>query len=409
MKKVVIIGAGHAAGQLVASLRQKKFSGEITLLGEEPWYPYQRPPLSKKFLAGDMPAERLYVKPQNFYDDDPDVHVILNTRVTAIDRGDQSVRTDTGQSFDYDFLVIASGSRPRELTLPGAELDGVFYLRGIDDVNAIRSRLDTRSQVVIIGAGYIGLEVAAVAAGLGHEVTVVEMAERVMSRVVSAEVSQFYQDIHTQNGVSLRLATGLSHLAGSERVDGVVLDNGETLPADIVIVGIGIVPNTELAAAAGLETTNGVVVDDRCQTADPNVFAVGDCTWHPNAVLGRSIRLESVHNALEQAKTAACNICGEELHYAQVPWFWSDQYDLKLQIAGLSQDYDEVVIRGSIEQKSFACLYLSSGRLIAIDAINRPKDFVQSKALIADHAQIDPALLANLDTDLKDMPYSAEG
>lgn len=408
MKKVVIIGAGHAAGQLVASLRQKKFAGRITLLGEESWYPYQRPPLSKKFLAGDMPAERLYVKPQKFYDDDPDVHVILNTRVMLIDRGGQFVQTNTGRSYDYDYLIIASGSRPRKLPLPGAELGGVHYLRGIDDVNAIRSRFDSRRQVVIIGAGYIGLEVAAVAAGLGHNVTVVEMADRVMSRVVSAEVSQFYQDIHTNNGVTLRLATGVSHLAGSEQVDGVVLDTGETLPADMVIVGIGIVPNTELAAEAGLETANGIVVDDRCQTSDPKIFAVGDCTWHPNAVLGRSIRLESVHNALEQAKTAACNICGEALHYAQVPWFWSDQYDLKLQIAGLSQDYDEVVIRGSIEQKSFACLYLSSGRIIAIDAINRPKDFIQSKALIACHARIDPELLAKADTELKDMPYSAE-
>ena len=406
MKKVVIIGAGHAAGQLVASLRQKKFSGEITLLGEEPWYPYQRPPLSKKFLAGAMPAERLYVKPQNFYDDDPNVHVIINTRVTAIDRNNQSVQTDSGQAFDYDFLIIATGSRPRELALPGAELDGVFYLRGIDDVNAIRSRLDARRRVVIIGAGYIGLEVAAVAAGLGHDVSVVEMADRVMSRVVSPEVLAFYQDVHARNGVTLRLATGVKALAGSDGVNGVVLDSGDTLPADIVIVGIGIVPNTELAAEAGLETDNGIVVDDCCRTSDLNIFAVGDCTWHPNAILGRSIRLESVHNALEQAKTAACNICGEELHYGQVPWFWSDQYDLKLQIAGLSQNYDEAVIRGSIEQQSFACLYLASGQLIAIDAINRPKDFIQSKALIANHARIDPSLLANAETELKDMPYS---
>lgn len=405
MKKVVIIGAGHAAGQLVASLRQKKFAGQITLLGEEPWYPYQRPPLSKKFLAGDMPAERLYVKPQSFYDDDPNVHVIVNTRVTSIDRDNQSVQTQSGQAFDYDFLILATGSRPRELALPGAELDGVYYLRGIDDVNAIRSRLDTPSQVVIIGAGYIGLEVAAVAAGLGHDVSVVEMADRVMSRVVSTEVSEFYQHVHTKHGVSLRLATGVNALAGSDCVKGVVLDSGDTLPADIVIVGIGIVPNTELAAEAGLETDNGILVDDRCQTSDPNIFAVGDCTWHPNAILGRSIRLESVHNALEQAKTAASNICGEELHYGQVPWFWSDQYDLKLQIAGLSQNYDEVVIRGSIEQQSFACLYLSRGQLIAIDAINRPKDFIQSKALIAEHARIDPALLADVETELKAMPY----
>jgi 3-phenylpropionate/trans-cinnamate dioxygenase ferredoxin reductase subunit len=198
-------------------------------------------------------------------------------------------------------------------------------------------------------------------------------------------------------------------LVGNDRIEGVVLDNDEMLPADLVIVGIGIVPNTELASEAGLETANGIVVDDRCQTSDPGIYAIGDCTWHPNVVMGRSIRLESVHNALEQAKTAASNICGEELHYAQVPWFWSDQYDLKLQIAGLSQDYDEVVIRGSVERKSFACLYLSAGRLIAIDAINRPKDFIQSKALIANHARIDPSLLAKADTELKDMAPRAEG
>ena len=409
MKTVVIVGAGHAAGQVVASLLQKKFDGRIILLGEESWYPYQRPPLSKKFLAGEMPAERLYFKPQSFYDG-PNIDVRLNTKVTAIDKAAQTVRTASGESIDYDYLVIATGSRPRKLTLPGTELGGVHYLRSIDDVVRIRADMDQfsrgdKSRIVIIGAGYIGLEAAAVAAQLGHDVTVVEMADRVMSRVVSPELSRFYQAVHTKNGVRLRLSVGINGFGGEKRVANVVLDDGEELPADIVVVGIGIVPNIELAADAGLEVSNGVVVDDHCRTSDPHIYAVGDCTWHPNKLLGTELRLESVHNALEQAKTAASNICGDDLSYAQVPWFWSDQYDLKLQIAGLSQGYDEVVIRGNIDEYSFACLYLREGRLIAIDAVNSPKDFIQSKPLIASCANIDPVLLANTDVALKDMTW----
>jgi 3-phenylpropionate/trans-cinnamate dioxygenase ferredoxin reductase subunit len=402
MQKVVIAGAGHAAGQIVATLRQKNFTGQITLLGEEAWYPYQRPPLSKKFLAGEMPAERLYVKPKSFYDEqNTDVH--LSTRVTAIDRANRSVQTTTGRSFNYDHLVIATGSRPRELALPGSELGGIHYLRNIDDVNDIRAGMASDRRMVIIGAGYIGLEVAAVAAQLGLDVTVVEMAERVMSRVVSPELSQFYQDVHTENGVQLRLSTGVAGFTGDAQVAGVNLANDENLPADIVVIGIGIVPNTELAIAAGLNVANGVVVDDHCRTSDPHIYAVGDCAWHPNSILEVELRLESVHNALEQAKTASINICGGDASYAQVPWFWSDQYDLKLQIAGLSQGFDRTVIRGELKNRSFACLYLRQGQLIAVDAVNRPKDFIQSKPLIARHAIIDPKLLANPDVELKDM------
>ena len=402
MKNVVIAGAGHAAGQIVATLRQKKFDGRITLLGEESWYPYQRPPLSKKFLAGEMSAERLFFKPVSFYDD-PDIDVQLNTRITAIDPVTRSASSEDGRAFAYDYLVIATGSRPRELTVPGADLKGVHYLRGIDDVNRIRADMESHRRIVIVGAGYIGLEVAAVTAQLGHEVTVVEMAERVMSRVVSPELSQFYQDVHAANGVQLKLATGIVSLSGDTHIESVNLDNGETLPADMVVAGIGIVPNTELAVTAGLEVSNGIVVNDHCQTSDPQVYAVGDCTWHPNALLRTELRLESVHNALEQAKTAAGNICGDDISYSQVPWFWSDQYDLKLQIAGLSQGYDEVVIRGDMERHAFACLYLRNGQLIAVDAVNRPKDFVQSKQLIANHATIDPELLANTEVELREM------
>ena len=400
MLNMVIVGAGHAAGQVVYTLRLIKFAGLITLLGEEPWYPYQRPPLSKKFLAGEMPVDRLYVKPQNFYAA-ANVDVHLNTRVTNIDRVKQCVQTTNAETFAYDHLIIATGSRPRKLLLPGAELKGVHYLRGIDDVTNIRSRLDDNQQIAIIGAGYIGLEVAAVTARLGHSVTVIEMADRVMSRVVSPEISHFYQEIHTANGVNLRLSTNINHLTGNSSVSGVALTSGENLPAAVVIVGIGIEPNTELAKDAGLNIENGIVVDDRCRTSDERIYAVGDCTWHPNAILGTNVRLESVHNAIEQAKTAARNVLGEDVRYAQVPWFWSDQYDLKLQIAGLSQGYDQVVIRGSVEEHAFACLYLRDGQLIAIDAINRPKDFIQSKAIIASHLKIPADCLADAATDLK--------
>ncbi len=403
MNNVVIAGAGHAAGQVVASLLQNKFDGHINLLGEEPWYPYQRPPLSKKFLAGEMPAERLYYKPQSFYDV-PNVEVHLNTRVTAIDRKNQSVQTAAGQSFDYGCLVIATGSRPRELGVRGAGFAGIHYLRGIDDVEAIRADMARKNRTVIIGAGYIGLEVAAVAAKLGQEVTVIEMENRVMSRVVSPELSRFYQDVHTENGVQLRLSTGIKGFTGDARVTGVILDNDQEIPADTVVIGIGIVPNTEIAADAGLDVSNGIVVDDHCRTSDPQIYAVGDCTWHPNRILGTELRLESVHNALEQAKTAAGNICGGDIAYAQVPWFWSDQYDLKLQIVGLSQGYDQVVMRGKAADRSFACLYLRKGELIAVDAVNSPKDFVQAKPLIAAHAKIDPDLLRDTSIALKDMP-----
>lgn len=399
---VVIAGAGHAAGQVVASLRQKKFTGRIVLLGEESWLPYQRPPLSKKFLAGELSAERLYFKPKSFYDD-PDIKIHLGTRITAIDCNNRSVTADDGNEFTYDKLVLALGSRPRPLPLPGADLAGIHYLRGIDDVLSIQSEIQEGRRLVIVGAGYIGLEVAAVTTQLGLEVTVVEMEDRVMSRVVSPQLSEFYQREHLAHGVTLKLSTGTSGFSGDGKLEYVLLDNGAKLPADLAIIGVGIVPNVELASAAGLATENGIVVDDHCQTSDPNIFAVGDCTLHPNKVLGRRLRLESVHNALEQAKTAASNICGEDASYAQVPWFWSDQYDLKLQIAGLSQGYDEVVLRGDPQTRSFSCLYLRDGQLIAVDAVNRPKDFMQSKALIANHARIESQKLANIDIALKDM------
>jgi 3-phenylpropionate/trans-cinnamate dioxygenase ferredoxin reductase subunit len=403
-KRVVIVGAGHAAGQLVATLKQLKFAGDITLIGEEPWYPYQRPPLSKKFLAGTLPAERLYVKPASFYSD-PNISVLRNTRVESIDRARKTVKTRDGKSLPYDALVLAVGARPRQIELPGANLDGIYYLRTIGDVQDIRSRLTENCKLTIVGAGYIGLEVAAVASQLGAHVAVVEQLGRVMSRVVCPEVSSFYDAEHRRHGVNLLLGTAIGGFSGNGGIESVDLQNGDKLESDLVLVGIGVLPNTEIASQAGLSIDNGIVVNDRCQTEDPEIFAVGDCTNHPNALMGKRLRLESVHNALEQAKTAASNICGIDKQYAQIPWFWSDQYDLKLQIAGLSTGYDKVIIRGDMSTRSFACLYLHDDQLIAIDAINNPKDFVQSKALIANNAVIDAKILANPELALKDMEY----
>ena len=400
-EKVVIAGAGHAAGQLVASLKQQKFAGQIVLVGDEPYLPYQRPPLSKKFLSGDMPAERLYVKPASFYDD-PQIELRLETLITEIDRDGKTLKTDSGD-IAYDTLILALGSRVRHLPVEGADLDGVHYLRRIADVDGIHAELQHKKNAVIVGAGYIGLEVAAVIRQLGLEVTVVEMADRVMSRVVSPEISDFYQIEHATQGVKLRLSTGIAAFRGDGRVSAVETADGELIPADFVVVGIGIIPNVELASDAGLTVEDGIVVNDQCQTSEPGVYAVGDCTSHPNSIYDRRLRLESVHNALEQAKTAVNNICGKETHYSQVPWFWSDQYDLKLQIAGLSMGYDDIVIRGNPADRSFACLYLKDGILIATDAVNSPKEFVQSKALITARTVVDREKLADTEVPLKEL------
>jgi 3-phenylpropionate/trans-cinnamate dioxygenase ferredoxin reductase subunit len=401
-ERIVIAGAGHAAGQLVASLKQQKFDGHIVLVGNEAHLPYQRPPLSKKFLSGDLAAERLYVKPPEFYDD-PQIELRLDTMITKIDRSRKILETENGDDISYDKLILAMGSRVRRLSIEGADLDGVHYLRNIADVEDIRAELKSKKSAVIVGAGYIGLEVAAVIRQLGLEVTVVEMADRVMSRVVSPEISDFYQIEHTNHGVRLRLSTGITAFRGDGRIEAVETEDGELIPADFIVVGVGILPNTELAIDAGLNVDDGIVVDDKCQTSDPFIYAVGDCTRHPNTIYDRNLRLESVHNALEQAKTAVSNICGNEKHYSQVPWFWSDQYDLKLQIAGLSTDYDDVIIRGNPAERSFACLYLKDRMLIATDAVNSPREFVQSKALIASHAELDRSQLADTSIQLKEL------
>jgi 3-phenylpropionate/trans-cinnamate dioxygenase ferredoxin reductase component len=396
---IVIVGAGHAAGQLVTTLRQQQFGGRIVLLGEEPYLPYQRPPLSKKYLAGEMPPERLYVKPATFFEA-AKVDLRLGTRVLAIDREHRTVSLAGGDTLSWDWLVLATGSRARRLPNRDALPEGIHYLRGIADVDAIRDGLHTARNLVIIGAGYIGLEVAAVARSAGLAVCVVELADRVMSRVVSPEISAFYQQQHEEHGVVLRLSTGLLGFGGSHKVSNVRTSAGDEIPADLVVIGIGIVPDTELAARAGLAVADGILVDSRCRTSDKRIFAIGDCTMHPSALYGRRVRLESVQNALSQARTAATNICGGDLEYAEVPWFWSDQYDLKLQIAGLSQGYTGVILRGDPATRSFSCLYLKDGRLIAVDAVNSPRDFMQGKSLIAGRAILDPERAADVSVPL---------
>jgi 3-phenylpropionate/trans-cinnamate dioxygenase ferredoxin reductase subunit len=402
-QQVVIVGAGHAGGHTAAVLKQKGYPGRIVLVGDESWLPYQRPPLSKKFLAGELPADRLYVKPAAFFDD-PAFEVRLDTLVTAIDRHRRLVTTAAGEELPYEALVLATGSRVRRLEAPGSELAGIHYLRNIDDVDAVRRELDDAARVVIVGAGYIGLEVAAVARQAGKDVTVIELADRVMSRVVSPEVSAFYAAEHRNAGVELRLNTGLRGFVGDGgRVSGVETADGDVVPADLVVVGVGILPNTELAAAAGLATDDGIVVDEYCRSEDPHIYAIGDCTAHPSRVYSRQLRLESVQNALEQGRVAATNIAGGNETYDEVPWFWSDQYDLKLQIAGLSTGYDQAIVRGDPGTRAFSCAYLGNGRLLAIDAVNAPRDFVQAKALIAAGATPDPTRLADPSIQLKDV------
>ena len=397
--RVVIVGAGHAAGQLATSLAQHAYDGPITVVGNEAYLPYQRPPLSKKFLAGEMDVERLYVRPVSFYEE-AGIELRLETHIDSLDREAKCVQTEDGESIHYDKLVLALGSRVRRVRVDGTDLEGVHYLRSIDDVTAIREDFGKGARVVVIGAGYIGLEVAAVARQADLDVTVLEIADRVMSRVVSPEISDFYQIEHTNQGVKLRLATGVKSINGKKRVKSVTTSEGDDIPADVVVIGVGIVPNTELATAADLEVDDGIVVDERCVTSDPDIYAIGDCTLHPNAIFDRNMRRESVHNAVEQAKTAAANLCGQDERYCEVPWFWSDQYDLKLQIAGLSDGYDDVVIRGNPAERSFSCIYLREDRIIAVDAINAPRDFVHSKQLIAKQARIDTSRSADAYVEL---------
>ena len=406
VKNVLIIGAGQAAAQACASLRQFGFEGNITVIGDEAQLPYQRPPLSKDYMKGELAEERLYFKPAEWYETQ-NIKCELNTRATALDRASQTVALEDGRAMPYDALIFATGSRPRQLPIPGAELNGVFDLRSLSDVAEIQPHMVEGKKLVIIGAGYIGLEAAAVARQLGLDVTVLEMAERCLARVTSPVMSKFYEDEHRRQGVDIRTSARVTAIEGSGSVSGVKLDSGDVIEADIVLVGIGILPNIELAAEAGVACSDGILVDRDAKTNDPRIFAAGDCAKRPLIHYGRDGRLESVHNAIEQGKLAAAVITGKPRPVEDCPWFWSDQYDLKLQIAGLSTDYDEYVVRGDPDDRKFAVFYLSDGKLIAVDAVNSAPEFLASKKMIISGARLAPETLEDTTQSMKEIAASA--
>lgn len=406
-KRIVIAGAGQAAAQAVQSLRQGGYAGELTIVGEETALPYQRPPLSKAYMKGEMAEERLYFRPAAWYEDNR-IEVMLGSRVTSFDRAARVVHIEHGAELPYDALVIATGSRPRVLPCQGANLAGVHDLRSLSDVERIRPQMVEGRRMVIIGAGYIGLEAAAVARTMGLDVTVLEMAPRVLARVTSPVMSAFFADQHTAKGVKILTSTALSYLEGKDgQINAAVLADGTKLAADIVLVGIGILPNEELAKEAGIACSNGILTDRDGRTSDPYVFAAGDCASRPLVHYGRTGRLESVHNAIEQGKLVAAAILGQSRPSEDCPWFWSDQYDLKLQIAGLSTDYDTIVLRGDPGERKFAAFYLRNGTLIAVDAVNSPPEFLASKKLIMSGAKIAPDVLSDISIPMKDIAAKA--
>jgi len=384
---VVIVGAGEAGGQTAISLRQGGFDGPVTVIGDEPYVPYERPALSKQFLAGELEMERMYLRAANFYGE-KDIRLRLQEKVTAIQPG-QGVTLSDGSVIEGDAIVLATGGRVRQLPIDGADLTGVHYLRTIDDVLGFRDSIKPGTKLAIVGGGYIGLEVAAVAAKHGCKVTVLEMEGRVLNRVVAPEVSEFYTRLHTEEGVDIKTNVRVSGFKGDGQVAAVGCADGTEIKTDCVIIGIGIIPNIELAEAAGLNVDNGITVDAFTRTSVDGVYAVGDCSNHPNDLLGRRLRLESVQNAISQGKTAANTILGTETPYAEVPWFWSDQYDVKLQMTGINDPDDQVVVRGDSSTRSFSVCYLRDGVLVAVNAMNRAKDFLQAKKAIA--AKIRPA------------------
>ncbi|TYC53420.1 pyridine nucleotide-disulfide oxidoreductase [Rhodobacterales bacterium] len=382
-EEIVIVGAGQAGAQIAQSLRQGGFEGPLRLIGDETHPPYQRPPLSKKFLAGEIDAEGLWLRPSAFFATN-NIDLIPNTRVASIDPKAKRLTLQNGDRISYGKLVLATGTNARRLTLPGGDKQGVVTLRSIADVDLIRERLQTSPRIVIIGAGYIGLEVAAVAKTLGKDVVVLEAQDRPMKRVVSEAVSSFFTDLHKNRGIDLRLNTGVEAIEGEGSVTGVRLADGELLPAELVLVAVGAEPNDHLATEAGLETDNGILVDGACQTSDPDIYAIGDCTRFYSNRYKRSVRMESVQNAIDQAKLAAQALLGHDVDYDPLPWFWSDQYDIKLQIAGLSEGYDDTVVVGSPEALKFYVAYLKDGILIAVDSINSPRSHMMARRVIGE-------------------------
>ena len=399
----IIIGASHAAAQLVSSLRQEGWEGKISLIGDEPNLPYHRPPLSKAFFVGEKSEDELLIRAADFYEKNK-VDLLLGSRVTKIDRDAKQITLEDGAEISYTKLALTTGARVRKIPFTGSELAGVFYMRDLNDVKQTHKFTAPGKSAVIIGGGYIGLETAASLRKIGMKVTVIEAMSRVLQRVTAPEVSAFYTRVHTEEGVDIRTEAGVDAIVGEKHVEGVRLADGTTVPADLVIIGVGVIPNIELAEAADITIDNGIAVNEFATTNDPVIVAAGDCTNHYNPIYDRKLRLESVQNATDQAKIAAKSICGKPEAYNALPWFWSDQYDLKLQIAGLSQGFDQVIIRGDSEQgRSFAAFYFSEGRFIAVDAINRPKEFMMSKRALTSGQIADPLKLADESIEIKDV------
>jgi 3-phenylpropionate/trans-cinnamate dioxygenase ferredoxin reductase component len=403
---LIVVGAGQAGAELAVQARQSGWVGRILLAGEEPVLPYHRPPLSKAYLSGAAAPETLPVKAQAAYDN-AGVELVLGQRVLAIDRLAHRVHFEHGRTEHYTRLALATGGRPRPLPLAAAtadRADNFHYLRTLADVDRIHARFVPGARLVIVGAGYVGLEVAAVAVKLGLHVTVLESAPRVLSRVTAPPVSEFYETVHREAGVHLRTGVQLERFtldASRTRVTGVQCVDGHVFECDLVVAGIGLLPNTELAVACGLAVEDGILVDRAMRTSDPDVLAAGDCTRFESALYGRSVRLESVPNALEQARAAAAALNGKPVPAESVPWFWSDQYDLKLKMTGLSQGYDRLVLRGSIDARSFCAFYLKGRRVLAVDTVNRVPDFMLAKRLVGERIEVDADAIADEKTPLK--------
>jgi 3-phenylpropionate/trans-cinnamate dioxygenase ferredoxin reductase component len=400
---VLIIGAGHGGAQAAIMLRQLKFAGSLAMIGEEAEIPYERPPLSKEYFAGEKSLERIQIRPIKFWEERA-IDLLLGKRVVAVDPAAKQVTTATGETFGYTHLIWATGGAVRMLPIPGGTLPGVQGVRTRIDADMMKAASETAENIVVIGGGYIGLEAAAVLRKFDRKVTLLEALPRVLARVAGEDLSRFYEAEHCAHGVDVRLGVCVTSLEGEDRVTGVRLESGEVLPADLVIVGIGIIPAVAPLAEAGADCDNGVRVDAQCRTSLPDIFAIGDCAAHSNHFAdGAVIRLESVQNANDQANTVARTIMGDPQPYHAVPWFWSNQYDLKLQTVGLSTGFDASVTRGDPANRSFSVVYLKQGRVIALDCVNAIKDYVQGKALVVTGAQIDPSRLADTSVPLKEM------
>ena len=398
---VLIVGAGHGGAQVAVMLRTQKFTGSIAIIGEEPELPYERPPLSKEYFAGEKEFERIQLRPAKYWDE-REVTMLLGKRVARVDPAAHTVTTDGGETIGYGKLVWATGGSPRMLPIPGGDLPGVQGVRTRADADAMKAASETAGQIVVIGGGYIGLEAAAVLSKAGKKVVLLEALDRVLARVAGSDLSRFYEKEHRDHGVDLRLGVCVDAIEGETKVTGVRLADGEVIPADLVIVGIGIVPAVEPLIAAGADCANGVRVDRLCKTSLPDVYAIGDCAAHVNHFAeGAEIRLESVQNANDQANVVAKGIVGAEAPYHAIPWFWSNQYDLKLQTAGLSTGHDQAVLRGDPANRSFSVVYLKAGRGIAIDCVNATKDYVQGRMIVTAGLRATAEQLADAETPLK--------